>query len=199
MCRCHILDGCFPHPAPFRRKKGRAADFSFCNAPFFSALFCNAPYFAVNASNAAGGAHGFQLFLAFIHHLIRAFENVAQLLVLPVQKRVTDRNDHGVFADIGLDFAVRFGEHFQKITLAKKKYTVKVGKTVKVKAKTVLVDKTKKQLSDAHAPEFRYASANNYIATVDKNGKIKGVAAGTCKIYVYSRNGLAKTVKITVK
>ena len=87
----------------------------------------------------------------------------------------------------------------KKITISKKKYTVKVGKTAKVKAKTVLVDKKKKQLSDGHAKEFRYATSNKNIATVDKNGKVKGVAAGTCKIYVYSRNGLAKTVKITVK
>lgn len=70
---------------------------------------------------------------------------------------------------------------------------------MKVKAKTVLVDKTKKQLSDGHAKEFRYASSNANIATVDKNGKIKGVAKGTCTIYVYARNGYAKKVKVTVK
>lgn len=87
----------------------------------------------------------------------------------------------------------------KKITLAKSKYSVKDGKTVKVKAKTVLVQKGKKQLTDAHAKEFRYSSSNKNIATVDQNGKIKGVAKGTCTIYVYARNGYAKTVKITVK
>ena len=87
----------------------------------------------------------------------------------------------------------------RKITLSKSKYTIKVGKTAKVKAKTVLVDKTKKQLSDAHAKEFRYASSNKKIATVDKNGKIKGVKAGTTTIYVYARNGYAKKIKVTVK
>ena len=87
----------------------------------------------------------------------------------------------------------------KKITLSKSKYSVKVGKTVKVKAKTVLVDKSKKQLSNAHAAEFRYASSNRNIATVDKNGKVKGVAKGTCTIYVYARNGYAKTVSVTVK
>ena len=87
----------------------------------------------------------------------------------------------------------------RKITLFKSKYSVKVGKTVKVKAKTVLVDQSKKQLSNAHAAEFRYASSNKNIATVDKNGKIKGVAKGTCTIYVYARNGYAKTVSVTVK
>ena len=87
----------------------------------------------------------------------------------------------------------------RKITLSKSKYSVKVGKTVKVKAKTVLVAQSKKQLSDAHAAEFRYASSNRNIATVDKNGKVKGVAKGTCTIYVYARNGYAKTVSVTVK
>ena len=87
----------------------------------------------------------------------------------------------------------------KKITLSKSKYTIKVGKTAKVKAKTVLADKSKKQLSDAHAAEFRYATSDNKIATVDKNGKIKGIAKGTCTIYVYARNGYAKTVKVTVK
>ena len=87
----------------------------------------------------------------------------------------------------------------KKITLSKSKYSVKVGKTVKVKAKTVLVDKSKKQLSDGHAKEFRYATSNKNIATVDKNGKVKGVAKGTCTIYVYARNGYAKTVSVTVK
>ena len=87
----------------------------------------------------------------------------------------------------------------RKITLSKSKYSVKVGKTVKVKAKTVLVAQSKKQLSDAHAAEFRYATSNKNIATVDKNGKVKGIAKGTCTIYVYARNGYAKTVSVTVK
>ncbi|MCR5793579.1 MAG: Ig-like domain-containing protein [Lachnospiraceae bacterium] len=57
----------------------------------------------------------------------------------------------------------------------------------------------KKQLSNAHATEFRYASADNAIAKVDKKGNVTGVAKGSTKIYVYSRNGLAKAVKVTVK
>ena len=85
------------------------------------------------------------------------------------------------------------------IKLAKNNYSISVGKTAKIKAKTVLVDKSKKQLSDAHAKEFRYATSNKKIATVNKSGKIKGVKAGTCTIYVYARNGYAKKIKVTVK
>ena len=87
----------------------------------------------------------------------------------------------------------------KSITLLTKTIDVEVGKTYPVNAKTVLVSKKKKQLSDDHATEFRYASANESIATVDKKGNVKGISAGTTKIYVYSRNGLAKAVSVTVK
>ena len=87
----------------------------------------------------------------------------------------------------------------RKIKLYKSRYTLKVNKTAKIKAETVLVDKKKKQLSDAHAPQFRYASGNTEVATVDKNGKIKAVGKGTCYIYVYARNGYVKKVRVTVK
>ncbi len=87
----------------------------------------------------------------------------------------------------------------KSITLKTKTISVAVGKTSKIKAKAVLVNKKKKQLNDAHAAEFRYASSDKSIATVDKKGKVKGVSAGTTTVYVYARNGLAKAVKVTVK
>ncbi len=87
----------------------------------------------------------------------------------------------------------------KKITLKKAKVTVAAGKTVKVSAKTVLVDPGKKQLTNAHAKEFRYASTDESVATVDAKGTIKGVGAGSCTVYVYARNGYAKKVSVTVK
>ena len=68
-----------------------------------------------------------------------------------------------------------------------------------IKAKTVLVDKKKKQLSNAHAKQFRYASSNKKVATVSSKGKITAVGKGSCVVYVYARNGYAKKVKVTVK
>ena len=56
----------------------------------------------------------------------------------------------------------------------------------------------RKQLGDGHAKEFRYATSNKSIATVDKTGKITAKKKGSCVIYVYARNGLAKKVKATV-
>ena len=76
---------------------------------------------------------------------------------------------------------------------------MKKGKTATIKAKTILVDKSKKQLSDAHAKEFRYETSNKKVAKVNANGKVEAVGKGTCYIYVYARNGCAKRVKITGK
>ena len=88
--------------------------------------------------------------------------------------------------------------NIKKIKLSKRSYTLKAGKTTKIKAKAVLVDKKKKPLPDSYAPMFRYASGNRNVATVDKNGTIKATGQGTCFIYVYAKNGYAKKVKVTV-
>ena len=87
----------------------------------------------------------------------------------------------------------------KKIKLSKTSYTLKKGKKVKIKAKTVLQYPKRKQLGDAHAKEFRYATSDKSIATVSKSGKITAKKKGSCVIYVYARNGLAKKVKVTVK
>ncbi|MDD6070578.1 MAG: MBG domain-containing protein [Clostridiales bacterium] len=87
----------------------------------------------------------------------------------------------------------------KNITLKKKSYTLKVGKTAKVKAKTVLVDKKKKPLNNKHARELRFATDNKKVATVSKKGVIKAVGKGSCIIYVYARNGYTKEVKVTVE
>ena len=85
------------------------------------------------------------------------------------------------------------------IKLKKTSLPLKKGKTATIQAEAVLVDKSKKQLTDAHAKEFRYATSNKKVATVSSEGKIKAVGKGTCTIYVYARNGYAKKVKVTVK
>lgn len=87
----------------------------------------------------------------------------------------------------------------KKIKIAKKAYTLRKGKTVKIKAETVLVDKRKKPLSNKHVRKFRYASDNKKVATVSKTGKLTARGKGKCKVYVYARNGYAKKINITVK
>ena len=87
----------------------------------------------------------------------------------------------------------------KKLTLNKSKYSVKVGKTAKIKAKVTLVNKNKKHIPKGHGAKLRYKSSDTSIATVSKNGKIKGIKKGTCIIYVYSINGLMKKAKVTIK
>ncbi len=81
----------------------------------------------------------------------------------------------------------------------KSSYILKQGRTAKISAGIVLVDKDKKQLTNAHAKKFRYAVTDKTVAAVSVNGKIKAVGKGVCTIYVYARNGFAKKLKVTVK
>ena len=69
------------------------------------------------------------------------------------------------------------------------------GKTYTVKVK---VTNTSKRVAN-HVSLVRYRSSDNAIATVDKNGTIKGVKRGICYVYCYTANGAYKTVKVTVK
>lgn len=85
------------------------------------------------------------------------------------------------------------------IKLQKNTFTLKTGKTATIKGTTVKASRYRKQLSDAHAKELRYATNNPSVATVTAKGKIKAVGKGTCTIYVYARNGYTKKVKVTVK
>lgn len=77
---------------------------------------------------------------------------------------------------------------------AKKKLTLKKGKTKKISAKLKPAKKVK-----VHIARFRYESTDKKIATVNKKGKIKAKKKGSCSIYVYSQNGLYVKVKIKVK
>jgi len=87
----------------------------------------------------------------------------------------------------------------KSIVVSKTKVDLKVGKSAKIKAKTILVDKSKRQLNNKHAKEFRFASDNKKVAKVSAKGKITAVGKGTCNVYVYARNGFAQKIEVTVK
>lgn len=87
----------------------------------------------------------------------------------------------------------------KNVKISKNKYTLKKGQTVKIKAKTVLVNKKRKELTNAHAKKFRYTTDNKKIATVTKTGKIRAVGKGKCEIHVYARNGYTRVIKVHVK
>ncbi|SEL56060.1 Ig-like domain (group 2) [Butyrivibrio sp. ob235] len=113
-----------------------------------------------------------------------------------------DSDGNQVGKTVSAHFAGKDNKKFENIKtlkLSTKTITVAVGKTSKIKASTTLEKGKKKELSDNHAAKFRYKSTNKSIATVDKNGKVTGISAGKCTIYVYSKNCLAKKVTVTVK
>lgn len=80
------------------------------------------------------------------------------------------------------------------LKVKKSKLKLKAGKTAKIKASY----KKKKKVS-VHIAKFRYESSNDKVATVDKKGKVTAKGKGTCKIYVFTQNGICKTVNVTVK
>jgi len=83
------------------------------------------------------------------------------------------------------------------VKVKKSKYTLKKGKTAKIRAKLILEKKNKKPLK--HCAKFRYASSNKKVAKVSKKGKITAVGKGKCTVYVYAVSGNAKKIKVTVK
>lgn len=87
----------------------------------------------------------------------------------------------------------------KKVTVSKANVTLSVGGTSKIKAKTTKVNKKRKELTNAHAKKFRYASDNEAVAKVSAGGVITAVGKGTCTVYVYARNGYAKKVTVTVQ
>lgn len=85
------------------------------------------------------------------------------------------------------------------LILNKYTYSLKKGLSADIKATTVKKISDRSLLSKTHAPEFRYISSNNNIAAVSSTGKITATGKGTCYVYVYAINGIARTVKVTVK
>lgn len=78
----------------------------------------------------------------------------------------------------------------KKVIVNKKKIVLKKGKKVKLKAK----------LKPANATEkVTFKSSNKKVAKVTKNGVVKAVKKGKCKITVKTASGKKAIVKVTVK
>ena len=85
----------------------------------------------------------------------------------------------------------------KKIKVNKTKLVLKSNKTFRIKVTAIKENKKKKVLN--HERVFRYYTGNKAVATVTKNGKIKAKKTGICTIFVIANNGVAKTIKLTVK
>ncbi len=83
-------------------------------------------------------------------------------------------------------------EPVRSIKFVKKTYVVKKGSTVTL-AYTI-------KPKNVAAKNITFKSSNKKIATVDKNGKVKGIKKGAVKVTVATRDGKKKaTCKVTVK
>lgn len=85
------------------------------------------------------------------------------------------------------------------LTVSKTAVTLKKGKTFKIKGKVTKLKPKKKLMAKGHAAVLRYLSSNKKVAVVGKTGKITAKGKGTCTVYVFTHNGISKSIKVTVK
>ena len=83
----------------------------------------------------------------------------------------------------------------KKVTVNKGQVSIVAGKSFTLKVKVTNTTKNVKY----HVSAVRYKSSNSGVATVSKNGVIKGIKKGACTVYCYAPNGVYKAVKVTVK
>ncbi len=78
------------------------------------------------------------------------------------------------------------------VKINQKSLNVMIGKTSKLTA-------TINPSNTTQSKNLTWTSSNKKIATVDKNGNVKGIKAGTANITVKTSNGKTATIKVTVK
>lgn len=83
-----------------------------------------------------------------------------------------------------------------KRSVIKKAKKLKVGKTLKFKARAAAASKKRKIKKHV---ALRYESSNSRIASVNRKGVVKALRKGKAVIYIYSQNGVSKAVKVVVK
>ncbi len=85
-----------------------------------------------------------------------------------------------------------------KVTLKESSASLDQGKTYQIAAQ-VKTSKGKKVFYKGHTALKRYVSSNASIASVDASGKVTGLKAGQCKIYVIATDGVKSAMTMTVK
>ncbi|WP_408070248.1 Ig-like domain-containing protein [Butyrivibrio sp. JL13D10] len=86
----------------------------------------------------------------------------------------------------------------KSIRLTTNSLTLGAGQNAKIGASVKMEKGNRKAIPNKKVPKLRYISANEAVAKVDKNGNVTGITKGTCKVYVFAKNGLAGTVMVTV-
>ena len=88
---------------------------------------------------------------------------------------------------------VKAGKKYKPV---KTSLSVKKGRSKTIKATGVKQASKKKYLKHVG---MRFESSKKAVATVSPKGVIKGKKKGTCYVYAYSQNGIAKKVRVVVK
>lgn len=81
-----------------------------------------------------------------------------------------------------------------KVTLSKKKITLKAGKSKKLRAKA-----KKGKLKVKKHRAIKWESSDPSVAIVSNSGKVKAIRKGEAIIYAYAQNGKFAKCKVTVK
>ena len=87
----------------------------------------------------------------------------------------------------------------RSLKVSKAKLTLKKGAVKKFAVSTVKQNSKKKLFPKSHIATYRYYSTDGSVASVSKNGTIKGKKKGSCTIYAVAANGVKKGIKVTVK
>lgn len=112
----------------------------------------------------------------------------------PLQESVSESNvTKGTLEEFTGEFPVDIHSSFvSQINITAPKTEIEVGETIALKTEVLPATAIDKSL--------RFESSNNGIATVDDDGRIKGISAGTCIIKAVNlASGVESSVEITVK
>ena len=109
---------------------------------------------------------------------------------------VVAMNDSNTLAVSKIVHAITAGGKYgnvKKIKPKKTKVKIKVNKKYKIKFKVLKNKKLKEHR------KISFESDNKDVANVNKNGVIKGIKRGKCKIYIYASNGKYAVLSVTIK
>lgn len=86
----------------------------------------------------------------------------------------------------------------KRIKMKKPKVTLNANQSFQMKA-VVKKESKKKKLLNHEKNVIRYYTDDSTVATVTKKGRIKARRQGICTFYAIADNGVAGTVRVTVK
>lgn len=87
----------------------------------------------------------------------------------------------------------------KNLKASKTKITLKTGVSKKVTAKLAKQNSKKKLFPKSHVAAYRYYTTDQSVASVSKNGIVRGKKKGNCTVYIVAANGMKKGIKVTVK